>query len=45
MFSQAKFLLNFFFSKRVTAQTFLPGVRNLNTDVSRREIEVFDLQA
>ena len=24
------------------AQTFLPGVRNWNTGVSRRDIEVFD---
>ena len=27
------------------AQTFLPGMRNWNTGVSRCEIEVFDLQA
>ena len=27
------------------AQTFLPGVRNWNTSVSRRDIEVFDPQA
>ena len=29
----------------VMAQTFLPGVRNWNTSVSRRDIEVFDPQA
>ena len=29
----------------VMAQTFVPGVTNGNTGVSRREIQVFDLQA
>ena len=29
----------------VMAQTFLPGVRNLNTGVCRRELKVFDPQA
>ena len=29
----------------VMAQTFLPGVTNWNTGMSRREIEVFDPQA
>ena len=29
----------------VMAQTFLPGVTNGNTGVSRREIQVFDPQA
>ena len=29
----------------VMVQTFLPGVRNWNTSVSRRDIEVFDMQA
>ena len=29
----------------VMAQTFLPGVRNWNTVVSRLEIKVFDLRA
>ena len=31
--------------KAVMAQTFLPGVTNWNTGMSRREIQVFDLQA
>ena len=30
--------------KAVMAQTFLPGVRNGNAGVSRREITVFDPQ-
>ena len=30
--------------KAVKAQTFPPGVRNGNSDVSRREIAVFDPQ-
>ena len=29
----------------VMAQKFLPGVRNWNTGMSRREIEVFNPQA
>ena len=29
----------------VMAQTFLPGMTNCNTGVSRREIQVFDPQA
>ena len=40
-----KFIFQHVSVNAVMAQTFLLGVKNLNTGVSRREIEVFDLQA
>ena len=33
------------YSKQTFDQTFLPGMRNWNTGMSRREIKVFDPQA
>ena len=46
--SLVKYFITFFQNesvKAVKAQTFAPGVRNGNADVSRREIAVFDPQA
>ena len=44
-FKLFKFIFQHVSVNAVMAQTFLLGVKNLNTGVSRREIEVFDLQA
>ena len=44
-FELFKFIFQHVSVNAVMAQTFLLGVKNLNTGVSRREIEVFDLQA
>ena len=44
-FNLFKFIFQHVSVDAVMAQTFLLGVKNLNTGVSRREIEVFDPQA
>ena len=44
-FKLFKFIFQHVSVDAVMAQTFLLGVKNLNTGVSRREIEVFDPQA